>query len=173
MSDGGGRLIVLQPTLRFRDGVVTGEDGVDLGQFVGRQLPSQRAQVLLDFFRAAEAHERRRDRAATHCPAERQLRQRLAMARGDGPQLLHRREVLAEMIEAEHRAEQVQAPQGPALGAPVGLVERHARVERSRQQTVRERSIRHHPDVVRLTPGEDLPLHAAVEHVPVYLVKVE
>src|SRR5262249_50767360 len=131
LSATGSRLIVLQPALRLRDGVVTREDGVDLSDFLGRELPTEGAEVLLDLLRPAEAHERGRDRAIAHGPGERELRKGLAMAGSDALQLLDRREVLGEMIGAEHGAEQVQASQGAALRAPVVLVEGHVRVERA------------------------------------------
>src|SRR5215475_4485984 len=131
LSASGGRLVVLQPALRLRDGVVSREDGVDLSQLLGRELPSEGAEILLDLLRPAEAHERGRDRLVADSPGERELRQGLAMAGRDALQLLHRREVLREMIGTEHGAEEVQASQGAALRAPVVLVEGHDRVERA------------------------------------------
>src|SRR5262249_51596846 len=112
-----GWLIVFQPALRLRDRAMSGKDGVDFGQLLRRELPAQRAQILLDLLRAAEAHERRRDRAMAHGPAEGELGQGLAVAQREAPELFHRRQVLGEMIEAEQGAKEVQAPQSAAFGA--------------------------------------------------------
>src|SRR5882672_7038282 len=77
------------------------------------------------------------------------------------------------MLGAEQGSEQVQAAQIAAARAPVVLVERHAGVERTAQHTVSQRAVGHDGDLLRRAIGEDLGLHAAVEHVPGVLHDVD
>src|SRR5882672_11453253 len=110
-----GGLIVFQPAIGFGDGVMTSENGIDFGHVGGVEFPAQSAEVFVDFFGTAGSDEAGADGRVAGGPAQRKLRQRLAVPRGDGFQVLDGCEVAREMIWAEHGAEQVQTAQSAAI----------------------------------------------------------
>lgn len=64
---------------------------------------------------------------------------------------------------------QIEIGQLTAPGAPVILFKGHILSKRTGQQSIGQRPIGHHPDVVLTAVRKDFLLHAPVEHIPTIL----
>ena len=84
------------------------KNGVDLRHVGVTDLPAECAQVLGNLRGRAEADQRRADNRVAQRPAQRQLRQGLAVFRREWLQFLDRGEIAQEVLRAEQGSEQVQ-----------------------------------------------------------------
>src|SRR6516162_3340539 len=165
--------LIFEPPRRHGHAAVPGEDLIDLSHVGGRNGPAEGAQVFRYLGGLAKADQCGADDWVAQRPAQRKLRQRLAVFCGEALEVLDRLEVAGEMLGAEQGTEQVEIAEHAALRAPVVFVEPHARVKGATQHAVSERPISRDADLVHRTIGEDLSLHAPVEHVPAILHDVD
>ena len=116
---------VLDPVVRDRVDAVPGEDGVDLGQVLGRQLPAEGADVVLQLGHVAETDERGAHHRGRGGPPQGQLREAATLAGGQLLQLLDHGEVVGELLLAEEGVEEAHPGHASACPRPpVVLAER-------------------------------------------------
>src|SRR6202047_1851377 len=130
--------LVCEPARRHGYRTVAAENGIDLRHVGAADLPAESAQVLSHLGGRAESDQCGADDRVPQGPAQRELRQTLAVIRGQGLQFLDRGEVAREMLWAEQGSEQIQGAEHAALRAPVALIELHSGVKRAAQHPVRQ-----------------------------------
>src|SRR5208282_5190324 len=132
------RLFGFQPRVRHRVHAVAREDRIDLLHVGVRYRPSDRAHVVLHFALVAASDQRRADDGIRERPAQRELRQRLAVAQSYRFQLFDRTQIFQEMVGTEQMLEQVDIPQPSAPRAPIVRSEIHLLAHRAGQDSVGE-----------------------------------
>src|SRR6267154_2961076 len=165
--------LIFKPARRYGHAAMPGEDGIDLRHVGGGDSPAEGFQVLHHLGWLAEADQRRADYPVAQGPAQRELREGLVVFRGEALEVLDGVQVAAEMLGTKQGAEQVEIAEHAAARAPVALFELHAGVKGAAKHAVSERSVGHDADLLGRTIGEDLCLHAPVEHVPAILHDID
>src|SRR6266403_2610332 len=98
--------LVFEPTRRHGHCTVTRENCVDLGHVVVADLPAERAQVLGHLSGCTKTDQCGADDRVAQRPAQRKLRQALAVFYRQALQLLDRSEVARKILRAEQGSEQ-------------------------------------------------------------------
>src|SRR6266849_2348455 len=102
-------LFVFEPALRHRHRAMAGKDRVDRGHVVRGYVPAQCPEVFLNLGGLAEAHQRRADHWIARGPAQRELRQCLAILGRQSFEFLDGSQIAREMVWAKEIAKQIEA----------------------------------------------------------------
>src|SRR5712671_397855 len=161
--------LIFKPTWRYRNAAMPGENRVNLRHIDAGDGPAESSQVFRHLGRFAKADERRAYHRIAQGPAQRELRQSLAVFCREALEIIDGTEVAGKVLGPEQSAEQVEIAEHAAARAPVTLLELYARVKGAAQHAVGERSVGHDADLLGGAVRENLGLHAPIEHVPAIL----
>src|SRR5437764_10769496 len=148
--------LIFKPARRHGNAAMPGENSVNLRHIDIGDGPAERSQVLCHLGRFAKADERRAYNRTAQGPAQRELRQSLAVFRREALEILDGCEVAGKMLGPEQSSEQVEIAEHAAARAPVALLELHAGGKGAAQEPVGERSISHDADLLGRAIREDL-----------------